>query len=305
MRLRFECAQQQIQMFDGTLKEAYYSHLMGHKSTFSEMIMAGKQVDLGIKLGSQSRAPGISTIFNELNTCATCHFHIRSANRALPVSTSRSAGLLFGPTSPTSISPTTNCSSLHSCSSSSPIIQTPGFESSSASTAVPASQSQKGGVSQSQQHKQFTPLPAPLSHIYRQPLAGNKIRTIAPNLDFDSAVQDQSRHYEYHQGVPGHTTDNCWKLRERIQQMIDVKQLTFNAVKPPNMQVNPLPDHGSSSGPTISMISVCNMWEYETEQEGPAPFVIKYIPIETTVGFARFGATPTPFVIEVPTQEPY
>ncbi|PKI41227.1 hypothetical protein CRG98_038382 [Punica granatum] len=30
---------------------AYYSHLMGHKSTFSEMIMAGKQVDLGIKLG--------------------------------------------------------------------------------------------------------------------------------------------------------------------------------------------------------------------------------------------------------------
>ncbi|PKI52182.1 hypothetical protein CRG98_027425 [Punica granatum] len=45
------CEAQQIQMFHGTLKGAYYSHLMGHKSTFSEMIMAGKQVDLGIKLG--------------------------------------------------------------------------------------------------------------------------------------------------------------------------------------------------------------------------------------------------------------
>ncbi|PKI70944.1 hypothetical protein CRG98_008677, partial [Punica granatum] len=42
---------QQIQMFHGTLKGAYYSHLMGHKSSFSEMIMAGKLVDLGIKLG--------------------------------------------------------------------------------------------------------------------------------------------------------------------------------------------------------------------------------------------------------------
>ncbi|PKI70227.1 hypothetical protein CRG98_009359 [Punica granatum] len=37
------CEAQQIQMFHGTLKGAYYSHLMGHKSTFSEMIMAGKQ----------------------------------------------------------------------------------------------------------------------------------------------------------------------------------------------------------------------------------------------------------------------
>ncbi|PKI54130.1 hypothetical protein CRG98_025494 [Punica granatum] len=45
------CEAQQIQMFHGTLKGAYYSRLMGHKSTFSEMIMAEKQVDLGIKLG--------------------------------------------------------------------------------------------------------------------------------------------------------------------------------------------------------------------------------------------------------------
>ncbi|PKI45208.1 hypothetical protein CRG98_034386 [Punica granatum] len=45
------CEAQQIQIFYGMLKGVYYSHLTGHKSTFSEMIMAGKQVDLGIKLG--------------------------------------------------------------------------------------------------------------------------------------------------------------------------------------------------------------------------------------------------------------
>ncbi|PKI65874.1 hypothetical protein CRG98_013732, partial [Punica granatum] len=110
-----------------------------------------------------------------------------------------------------------------------------------------------------------------------------------------SLFPDQSRRCEYHQGTPGHTTDNCWKLRERIQQMIDDKQLTFNAVKPPNVQSNPLTDHVSSSGPR----------EYETGQEAPAPFVIEYVPVETGVGYAGFDATPAPFVIEVPAREPY
>ncbi|PKI58035.1 hypothetical protein CRG98_021572, partial [Punica granatum] len=163
---------------------------------------------------------------------------------------------------------------------------------------------QQGIVTQTRR-KQFTPLPAPLSHIYQQLLAGNKIRSIAPNPDFDPTIQDQSRRCEYHHGAPGHTTDNCWKLRDRIQQMIDDKQLTFNAVKPPNVQSNPLPDHGSSSGPSINMISVCAIGEYETGQEAPAPFVIEYVLVETGVGYARFDATPAPFVIEVPAREPY
>ncbi|PKI35369.1 hypothetical protein CRG98_044246 [Punica granatum] len=120
-----------------------------------------------------------------------------------------------------------------------------------------------------------------------------------------NSSQDQSRRCEYHQGAPGHTTDNCWKLRERIQQMIDDEQLTFNAVKPPNVQSNPLPDHGSSSGHSINMIGICAIGEYETGQEAPAPFVIEYVPAETGVGYAGFDATPAPFVIEVPAREPY
>ncbi|PKI79382.1 hypothetical protein CRG98_000228 [Punica granatum] len=120
-----------------------------------------------------------------------------------------------------------------------------------------------------------------------------------------NSLQDQSRCCEYHQGAPGHPTDNCWKLREKIQQMIDDKQLTFNAVKPPNVQSNPLPDHGLSSGPSINMISVCAIGEYETGQEAPASFVIEYIPVEIGAGYVGFDATPAPFVIEVPAREPY
>ncbi|PKI57093.1 hypothetical protein CRG98_022597 [Punica granatum] len=47
------------------------------------------------------------------------------------------------------------------------------------------------------------------------------------------------------------------------------------------------------------------MREDESQQEGPAPFVIEYVPAETTVGFTGSSAAPTPFIIEVPAREPY
>ncbi|PKI51061.1 hypothetical protein CRG98_028549 [Punica granatum] len=59
------------------------------------------------------------------------------------------------------------------------------------------------------------------------------------------------------EGAPGHTLDNCWRLRDEIKRRIDSNRLTFNAVRPPNVQANPLLDHRPNSGPSINMISVC------------------------------------------------
>ncbi|PKI75830.1 hypothetical protein CRG98_003745 [Punica granatum] len=42
---------QQIQSFHSTLRGLYYSHLLAHTSSFSDLIEAGKKLDLGIKLG--------------------------------------------------------------------------------------------------------------------------------------------------------------------------------------------------------------------------------------------------------------
>ncbi|PKI61879.1 hypothetical protein CRG98_017777 [Punica granatum] len=119
---------------------------------------------------------------------------------------------------------------------------------------TPASQAQQGNAAPSCQRKKFTSLPASLSHIYRQLIAGNRIRSEAPYPNFDPTLQNQDIHCEFHQGAPGHTTDNCWRLREKIQDMIDAKQISFNEIRPSNVQANPLPDHGSSSGPTVNMI---------------------------------------------------
>ncbi|PKI45005.1 hypothetical protein CRG98_034612 [Punica granatum] len=53
------------------------------------------------------------------------------------------------------------------------------------------------------------------------------------------------------------------------------------------------------------MISICALGEGESEQGGPSPFVIEYIPAEAAVGFIRIDVSPAPFVIDILTREPY
>ncbi|XP_031378296.1 uncharacterized protein LOC116193693 [Punica granatum] len=330
---------QQIQLFHSTLKGAYYLHLLAHTSSFSNLIDVGKKLDIGIKLGkiegpvekkegeSSKRAAtgttgnrrGKNTSVNAVNSGHQAPQQYSISYTPAPPATQAYAppSVHYQQQPPTqqayySAPPASFPSSVpqqyaHNYAPAPPPIQQSRPPASTTPQPVqraPVPQDQQGIATQTRR-KQFSPLPAPLSHIYRQLLAGNKIRSIAPNPDFDPTIQDQSWRCEYHQGAPGHTTDNCWKLRERIQQLIDDKQLTFNAVEPPNVQSSPLPDHGSSSGPSINMISVCAIGEYETGQEAPAPFVIEYVPAEAGVGYAGFDATPAPFVIEVPAREPY
>ncbi|PKI74252.1 hypothetical protein CRG98_005373 [Punica granatum] len=105
------------------------------------------------------------------------------------------------------------------------------------------------------------------SRIFRQLLAAGKINLVDPNENFNPTNQDQSLRCEYHMGAPGHTTDNCYTLGGKLQALIDKKLLLFNGVKPPNVQINPLPDHGSSSGSTINMIGAYSLKKDEIKEE--------------------------------------
>ncbi|PKI39925.1 hypothetical protein CRG98_039685 [Punica granatum] len=163
---------------------------------------------------------------------------------------------------------------------------------------VPAPRTQQDSAAQPCSRKQYTNLPAPPSHIFGQLLAGYKIKTEAPGPRFDPSMHNQNLRCEFHQGAPGHTLDTCWRLRDKIQEMIDARQISFNEVKPPNVRANPLPDHGSGSGPSVNMISITAIDEEEDLQKASTPFAINYDPVE--VAFA-----PIPFVIEVPAKEPY
>ncbi|XP_031394222.1 uncharacterized protein LOC116205712 [Punica granatum] len=106
----------------------------------------------------------------------------------------------------------------------------------------------------------------------------------------------------------GGTTDPRHHLRHyrgKMLQRIDSNRLTFNAVRPPNVQDNPLPDHRPSSGPSINMISICASRRNEDMRDNPLPFVINYTPEEPTVGFAGHMASSAPFVVDIPAREPY
>ncbi|XP_031392167.1 leucine-rich repeat extensin-like protein 2 [Punica granatum] len=69
----------------------------------------------------------------------------------------------------------------------------------------PTSQGPQAGGTQHRPRRQYTPLPAPLSHMYWQLLAGNQIQPISPGPNFDPSAQDQSKRYEYHQGAPAYS----------------------------------------------------------------------------------------------------
>ncbi|PKI34997.1 hypothetical protein CRG98_044613, partial [Punica granatum] len=107
------------------------------------------------------------------------------------------------------------------------------------------------------------------------------------------------------QVAPGHTLDNYWRLRDEIQRRIDSNRLTFNAVRPPNVQANPLPDHRPSLGPSVNMISICISERDEEAQENPPPFVINYTPEELTVGLTGHLASSASFVVDIPARESY
>ncbi|PKI78396.1 hypothetical protein CRG98_001217 [Punica granatum] len=236
---------QQIQLFHSTLRGVYYSHLLAHTSSFSDLIKAGKKLDLGIKLG---RIEGPASKGDE-------------SSKKVPAMSSSSGGRRGKEVSVNAVNTAHQASQQYSAN----------FTTAPPPTQrAPPPQGQQGSAAPPRPRKQYPNLPVPLSHIYQQ--IRDKIGTIAPGPSFDPTNQDQSKQCEYHRGAPGHTLDACWRLRERIQEMIDTKELVFNAVRSPNVQANPLPDHGPAQGPSINMITICTSGEGESEQGDKVPW---------------------------------
>ena len=47
----------------------------------------------------------------------------------------------------------------------------------------------------------------------------------------------------YHSDSPGHDTNNCWALKNKIQDMIDAGEIQFEVSETPNIITAPLPNH--------------------------------------------------------------
>ena len=48
-------------------------------------------------------------------------------------------------------------------------------------------------------------------------------------------------------GNPGHDTNNCWALKNKIQDLIDAKKVEFEAPEKSNVISAPMPRHDDSA----------------------------------------------------------
>ncbi|PKI64278.1 hypothetical protein CRG98_015318 [Punica granatum] len=276
---------QQIQLFHFTLRGVYYSHLLAHTSSFSDLIEAWKKLDLGIKLGrmedptskgeeSSKKAPAVPSSSGgrrakEVSVNAVNTAHQAPQQYSVNLTTTPTTTPTYFPPPPqhqpqsiyysaTPIPPPTTSQPYDHFAPTSAQPSQPRPPVSRAPPPAqqnPTSQGQQAGGTQSRPCKQYSPLPAPLSHIYRQLLAGNQIQPISPEED-----RQQQTHLQRRQA--------------------------------PECASQPLPDYRPNSGPFINMISICASGRDEEAQENPLPFMINYTPEELIVGFTGHVASP-------------
>ena len=48
----------------------------------------------------------------------------------------------------------------------------------------------------------------------------------------------------YHSESPGHDTNDCWALKNKVQDLINAKEIEFDLPELPNVITTPMPRHG-------------------------------------------------------------
>ena len=76
----------------------------------------------------------------------------------------------------------------------------------------------------------------------------------------------------YHSDSPGHSIDDCWALRNKVQDLIDAKEVQFEAPEKPNMVTTPMPNHGVIAIGDDDDVeeSEFDSWIYPTTNGGPS-----------------------------------
>ena len=94
--------------------------------------------------------------------------------------------------------------------------------------------------------RQFTPLGMTLSQILPQLLETKLVTLRDPpkNPNRTPSRYNPNVRCAYHSDSPGHATDDCWTLRNKVQDLIDAKEVQFDSPEAPNVITAPLPKHG-------------------------------------------------------------
>ena len=194
-----------IDMFLGTLSGPFFNHLMGNSSAgFTELILTGERIEAGIKAGKiQEAAP------------ADAHKKPYSGKKESNVVHSKKGR--------------------HDQHVGATQISNP----------RPAQQGQGQQRKEVAPKRQFTKINMSLDQALQQMLKAGLITLRAPlrNPNTSAPNYHPNNRCAYHSDSPGHTTDNCWPLKNKIQDMIDAGEIQFEAPETPNIITAPLPNH--------------------------------------------------------------
>ena len=81
-----------------------------------------------------------------------------------------------------------------------------------------------------------------LPHLLKLNLAN--LREAPKNANTTSPHYHPNAKCAYHSDSIGHDTNNCWALKNKIQDLIDAKEVEFDAPEKPNVISAPMPKHG-------------------------------------------------------------
>ena len=196
-----------VDMFLGTLSGPFFNHLIGNSSDgFTNLILTGERIEAGIKSGKIQKVASSSTEKKPFKKEASAVYNSRRTERPE-----------------------------HRQSVSAVMIAKP-------AAAPRPTNPQKF----ERPRREFTRLSMTLSQILPQLLSTNLV-TVREAPKFPNTTSPKynlNARCAYHSESHGHDTNDCWALRNKVQDLIKAKEIEFDAPENPNVITAPMPKHG-------------------------------------------------------------
>ena len=94
--------------------------------------------------------------------------------------------------------------------------------------------------------RQFTRINMTLAEVLPHLLKSNlaTLREAPKNPNTTSPRYNPNVRCAYHPESPGHDTNDCWALRNKVQDLLEAKEIEFDALEKPNVITALMPKHG-------------------------------------------------------------
>ncbi|XP_058759396.1 uncharacterized protein LOC131632676 [Vicia villosa] len=83
------------------------------------------------------------------------------------------------------------------------------------------------------------------------------VNTASPNYDPKATCA-------YHSNATGHNADNCWALRNQVQDMIEAGEIEFDAPETPNVITTPMPKHDKTVNAIMDIVYIHDVRDLST-----------------------------------------